>query len=50
MQKHVFLEDLLRKVEELSQALDEREQEGEDLTLAQELLDELRDEIKFRLE
>ncbi len=50
MQKHVFLEDLLKKVEDLSEALEERMQEGEDLTLAQEMLDELRDEIKFRLE
>ena len=47
---HIHLEELLKKVEDLSEAIDERVQEGEDLTLAQELIDELRDEIKFRLE
>ena len=48
--QHIHLEELLKKVEDLSEAIDERVQEGEDLTIAQELIDELRDEIKFRLE
>ncbi len=49
-QKHIHLEELLQKVQDLSDAVEERIQEGEDLATAQELLDELRDEISFRLE
>ena len=50
MEKHVFLEELLEKVEELAAAIEEREVDGDDLSIAHDLIDELRDEIKFRLE
>lgn len=50
MQRHVFLEELLTKVNDLHSAIEERVEEGEDLSLAIELLDELRDEIAYRLE
>ena len=50
MERHLFLEELLVKVEDLAQTIEEREQEGEDLSLAHELIDELRDEIIFRFE
>lgn len=50
MDKTAFLEDLLHKVQDLATVIKEREEAGEDLSIARDLVDELEDEVRFRLE
>ncbi len=50
MEKDAVLGQLLDIVDDIVQIIEEHESEGEDLSFAHELVDELRDEIKFRLE
>ena len=50
MDKQLFLEDLMTKIEDIATAIEEREEQGEDLSIAHDLVDELRDELQFRLE
>jgi len=49
MQSHEdFLDDFLHKLDELTQTLEEREREGEDLSLAIELVAQLREEVEYQ--
>ena len=50
MQRNIFLEELLAKIDDLERTLEERAEEGEDLTLAIDLVSELRDDIEYRLD
>lgn len=46
----VFIEELLHKIDDLSQTLEEKERQGENFSLALELVQELREEIEYRVE
>lgn len=43
-----FIEELLNKIDDLSESLEEKEQQGENFSIAIELIQELREEIEFR--
>ena len=45
-----FIEELLLKIDDLAKTLEEREQQGEDLAFARQLVEELRDDIEYRLD
>ena len=48
--KNFVLEELLAKIDDLERTLEERAAEGEDLSLAIELVSELREDIEYRLD
>jgi len=49
--KAIVIEELLHKVDELARTLEDREEvDGDEWAIARDLVDELRDEIYFRLD
>ena len=50
MEQHISLEELLTKIEDIARILEDRMVEGDDLSEAQDLVDELRDVIQYKLD
>ena len=48
--RQALLEDLINRIDELALTLEERADEGDDLALARDLVEELREEVVFKLE
>ena len=50
MDKIIALKELLEKIEDLAISVEDRIEEGDDLAIARDLIEELREEIEFRME
>ena len=46
----IFLQDLLEKIDDMIESLEDREQMEGDLSIARELADQLRDEVESLVE